>query len=119
MIQPDQSRAAVRLTTRLSALLVAVGLVLLPGAALAEVPEGWSNPDPVAPLHAILVFLVGPIGLFALIWLLASAGHLVRDAKAVPSITDPAPESREVGLDALMAGRDDEPAAIEAGSDKD
>jgi len=119
VIQPDQSRAAVRLTTRLSALLVAVGLVLLPGAALAEVPEGWSNPDPVAPLHAILVFLVGPIGLFALIWLLASAGHLVRDAKAVPSITDPAPESREVGLDALMAGRDDEPAAIEAGSDKD
>ena len=43
----------------------------------------------------------------------------MRDAKAVPSITDPAPESREVGLDALMAGRDDEPAAIEAGSDKD
>jgi hypothetical protein len=119
VIQPDLSRAAVRLVTRLSALLVASGLVLLPGVALAEVPEGWSTPDPVTPLHAILVFVVGPLGLFAVVWLLASAGHLVRNAQSVPSITDPDPESREVGLDALMGGRGHEPAALESAADQD
>lgn len=121
MTQPDLRRAVVRRTARLSSVLLAVGVLLAPGAALADVPEGWSDPDPVEPIHALLVFVVGPIALFVVIYLLASLPHLVGRAQAAPSVTDPEPAlpAGEGGLDALLGPRDDEPAALEASPERD
>ncbi len=107
------TQRAVRRSLRISVTLAASGAVLLASPAGA-VPEGWSDPDPVSGLSAILVFIVGPLALFGLTVLLASLPRLIGGAKAAPSITDPQPDPERTGLDALLGGRDDEPAALES-----
>lgn len=52
--------------------------VALAGPALADVPEGWSDPDPMSWGHLLLLILVIPIGLAIVISLLAALPGLVK-----------------------------------------
>jgi hypothetical protein len=72
----------VRRAARSFALLTvsAVALIAAPAHA-AGVPEGWSNPDPVEPLHYLFILAGGPLLLFALIALVAAAPALARGEK--------------------------------------
>jgi hypothetical protein len=75
---------------RRTALVVTVvtGLALLAAPALAQ-PEGWSDPDPVDPMRALLVFLGAPIGIALVLTFLTLAPGLVRQQKDAPSLTAP------------------------------
>jgi hypothetical protein len=67
------------LVRRTSVVLVAGGLVLaVAGPAGADVPEGWSDPDAVSPLHAVLVLVGIPLLLFVLITLAVVVPSLLR-----------------------------------------
>jgi hypothetical protein len=56
------------LARRTSVVVLAGALVLaVAGPAGADVPEGWSNPDPVDPMHTILVLVGIPLLLFVVI----------------------------------------------------
>ncbi|WP_372727654.1 hypothetical protein [Nocardioides sp.] len=69
----------VTLARRTTAVLVASAtLVVLAGPAHADVPEGWSNPEPVSPLYALLLLGGVPILLFALVWAAVYVPPLVR-----------------------------------------
>lgn len=55
-VTPALSSALRRLTAVAGTLaLTALGAVLLAAPASADVPVGWSDPDPVDPLHVVLV----------------------------------------------------------------
>jgi len=67
------------LVRRTSVVLVAGGLVALSaGPASADVPEGWSNPSDVDPVHAILVFVGIPVLLFVIITACVLLPSLIR-----------------------------------------
>jgi len=87
---------------RRTALVVTVvtGLALLAAPALAQ-PEGWSDPDPVDPMRAILIFLGAPIGLALVIAFLAVVPSLVRGEQP----ETPAP-GRHVALDGADSPRE-------------
>lgn len=73
------------LLRRTSLVLVVAGLVLAaPAAANAEVPEGWSDPDPVDPWHAVLVLVGIPLLLFVVITLLVVVPGLVKGERFTP-----------------------------------
>jgi hypothetical protein len=73
------------LARRTSVVLVAGGLVLaVAGPAGADVPEGWSTPDPVSPLHALLVLAGIPLLLFLLITLAVVVPGLVKGERFTP-----------------------------------
>jgi hypothetical protein len=73
------------LVRRTSIVLVTGGLVLaVAGPAGADVPEGWSDPDAVSPLHALLVLAGIPILLFALITLAVVVPGLVKGERFTP-----------------------------------
>jgi len=75
-------------TTKLAHLLrrtllavTVAGLVLAtagPASAMPQVPEFWSDPEPVDGMHTVLVFIVLPIALFAVITLLVMLPSLLR-----------------------------------------
>lgn len=86
---PDSSSIAIRRTSRaLSALcvpgLAGAAVVLTPAAAHADVPEGWSNPDPVDKLNALLLLGGGPLLLFVLICLAVYLPSMVRGERLLP-----------------------------------
>lgn len=59
------------LARRTTVVLAATAVVLTAaGPAGADVPEGWSNPEPVSPWHALLVLGGIPLALFVVIALL-------------------------------------------------
>ncbi len=65
--------ASTSLLRRAAALLAGLLVVLTSGVVLAapataDVPEGWSDPDPVSTLEALLIFAGIPLLLFVLIW---------------------------------------------------
>ncbi|MCW2792149.1 MAG: hypothetical protein JWO76_1247 [Nocardioides sp.] len=62
----------------------AATLVALAGPASADVPEGWSDPDPVSPLHAILLLGGVPLLLFVLITLAIYIPALIRGERVAP-----------------------------------
>jgi len=70
----------------------AVGAVLaasvLAAPAGAEVPENWSNPEPVSLLHALLVLGGIPLGLFVLIAVLVSVPGWVSGATTGSTSTE-------------------------------
>lgn len=70
-------RAAVLGTAVATALMVAA-------PAGAEVPEGWSDPDPVSGMHALLVLGGMPLLLFVLIVLAVYVPALVRGERVAP-----------------------------------
>ena len=75
---------------------VAVATPLLVAApAHADVPEGWSDPEPVDPLHAILVLGGIPLLLFVVITAAVYVPSLIRGERVAPGA--PAFESQWFG----------------------
>ena len=73
------------LARRTTVVLAATAAVLAAaGPASAEVPEGWSDPDQVSVLHALLVFAGIPVLLFVVIVVLVYIPALVRGERATP-----------------------------------
>lgn len=67
--------------TLTTALAVAV---LTAAPAGAEVPEGWSDPEPVDPMHAILVAVVLPLVLGLVLTALVYGPPLARGERVAP-----------------------------------
>ncbi len=65
-------------------LLSAPVLALLATPAHADVPEGWSEPETVDTLQALLLFVGGPILLFALIALAVYLPAMIRGERLLP-----------------------------------
>lgn len=75
------------------AALVAVGgslatalavAVLTAAPAAAEVPDGWSDPDPVDPLHVVLVAVLLPLLLALVLVALVYGPPLARGERVAP-----------------------------------
>ena len=76
-----------RRAVRAVAIVVVATLVLAASPALADVPSGWPEPEPVPLLRALLVYLVAPLGLLLLIALLTVTPSLARGER--PSVGTP------------------------------
>jgi hypothetical protein len=73
------------LVRRTSVVLLAGGLLLaVSGPAGADVPEGWSNPKDVSPVHALLVLAGIPLLLFLLITLAVVLPGVVKGERFTP-----------------------------------
>lgn len=73
------------LARRTTVVLAAAATVLATaGPASAEVPEGWSDPDAVSALQAILVLVGIPLLLFLVITLLVYLPAMVRGERVAP-----------------------------------
>lgn len=94
--------------------VASTAIVMAPVTPVFAAPEGWSDPDPVNPLHALTVYVFAPLGLYLLTILLASVPRFLEGAKSAPKVTDPAPNTR---LGALFG--DDEAPELEASKDAD
>lgn len=103
------ARHATRRAARVAVLAAPVLSVLMATPALA-VPEGWSEPDPVSTLDALLVWVILPLAVFGLVALLASLPMFVSTARTAPGVTDPAPVEERSGLDELLGGAEEAPA---------
>lgn len=66
------------MATTSAMLSIALSGVVLASPAHANVPEGWSNPADVDPVHAILLLVGGPLALFILIALLVYLPAMAR-----------------------------------------
>ena len=84
VITPAPSITA-RFAARASLPLVALGLALLAAPAHADVAEGWSNPEDVNALHALLLLAGVPLLLFVLIGLAVYVPALVRGEDVSPT----------------------------------
>ena len=73
-------RRALRHTPVLAMLLVAA----LAAPARADVPEGWSDPDPVDGMHALLVLVLVPLGLFVLLVVATYLPAMVKGERLLP-----------------------------------
>lgn len=84
------------LVRRAGVLLAALAAPLLvAGPAAAEVPEGWSEPEPVSALEAVLILGVIPLGLFVLILLAVYLPALARGERVAPGA--PAMDNQWIG----------------------
>jgi hypothetical protein len=73
------------LARRTTVVLAAAAAVLATaGPASAEVPEGWSDPEEVSVLHAVLVLGGIPLLLFVVISLLVYIPSMVRGERGGP-----------------------------------
>jgi hypothetical protein len=74
-----------RRARRTSAVLLGTALVLAAASpAGADVPEGWSNPSDVDPLHTVLVFVGIPVLLFVVITLLVVIPGVIKGERFTP-----------------------------------
>ena len=62
-------------------------VVALAGPASADVPEGWSDPAPVSPLHALLLLGGVPLLLFVVIALLVLVPGFRKGERFTPRST--------------------------------
>lgn len=77
------------LIRRIALVLTAAALpVLAAGPAVAEVPEGWSNPDEVGILQLLLVIGAIPVALAVLIGLAIYLPALARGENVKPGGSD-------------------------------
>jgi hypothetical protein len=96
----------------LAAITVAVALTLtFTGAASADVPEGWSNPDPVSFMHTLLVLVGVPLLVLVLITLAVYVPAVVRGENVTPAGARADNE--------WFGGRRDTGKALEAGASAD
>lgn len=65
-------------------MLTLTAAVLLAAPASADVPEGWSNPDPVSGITVLWMLVGVPIGLILLIALFTYAPAMIRGEKLTP-----------------------------------
>ncbi|MDN4172663.1 hypothetical protein QWY28_06905 [Nocardioides sp. SOB77] len=107
--------ASIRPVRRAAALLTGLSVVLTSGVVLAapasaDVPEGWSDPDPVNTLHALLLLGGVPLLLFVLIALAVYVPALARGERVAPGTATP--ENQWIGgprkSTAELAGPDGE-----------
>lgn len=73
-----------QLVRRTSVLLVTGGLVLAGGPAVADVPEGWSDPAAVDPVEAILLLVVVPLLIVLVVTLLVVVPGVVKGERFTP-----------------------------------
>lgn len=101
-----------KLLRRAAVLTAAVATALMVAApAGAEVPEGWSDPDPVSGMHALLVLGGVPLLLFALIALAVYLPAMVRGERVAPGAATPGDQwfgGPRAGTHALKSGSDHE-----------
>ena len=104
----------------LAVVTVAVALPLTyAAAASADVPEGWSDSEPVSPLHALLVFVGIPLLLTVLLALAVYLPSVVRGESLAPAgarAEDQWFGGRRDADKALSASPSGRPAAGELGS---
>ena len=89
--EPSSSISVRRRSRRLTsaaAASVVVALTRLAAPASADVPEGWSNPDDVDMLYALLLLAGVPLLLFVIIALLTYLPALIRGEKLAPGAAD-------------------------------
>ena len=85
LVITSATSTTVRFAARASLPLVALAFALLAAPAHADVAEGWSDPDDVSALHALLLLGGVPIGLFVLIALAVYLPALVRGEDISPT----------------------------------
>jgi len=88
--------------------------VLLSSPALAGTPGTWPSPPPLSAMHALLIFVGGPLAIIFVVTLLVLAPSLVRgdrQQRGVASWTEPQWFGRPG--DAVPAGR---PSRAEIGT---
>ena len=74
-----------RRARRTSVVLLGGALVVLAGGpAGADVPEGWSDPEAVDPLHAVLLFVGVPLVLFLVITALVVIPGVIKGERFTP-----------------------------------
>ena len=89
--EPSSSLPVRRRSRRLTSAAAASVVVALTGLAApagADVPEGWSNPDDVDTLHALLLLGGVPLLLFVGILVLTYLPALIRGEKLAPGAAD-------------------------------
>jgi hypothetical protein len=96
ILLPVTTKRAI-IVRRTAVLLAAAGsaAVGVAGPAAADVPEGWSNPEPVSVLHALLILAGLPALLFVLITIAVYVPSLVRGERVKPG--PPAVENQWFG----------------------
>lgn len=75
-------RRAARAASISAGLAVIGSVAVLASPASANVPEDWSNPEPVDTVHALIVYLGAPLGLVLIIALLVYLPSLARGEKS-------------------------------------
>lgn len=80
----DSRRAARALSGLLVPGIAVSAIALTPVPAHADVPEGWSNPDPVDKLDALLLLVGGPLLLIVLICLAVYLPSMIRGERLLP-----------------------------------
>lgn len=78
------SRRILRLTVTAAVLGLLAGVTLLATPASADVPDGWSDPDPVNNFHALLVVGLIPAGIALLIAFLVYVPAFVKGERITP-----------------------------------
>lgn len=73
-----------RRALRAAVLLSAPALAALAAPAYADVPEGWSEVEPVDNLQALLFLVGGPVLLFVLIALAVYVPAMIRGERLLP-----------------------------------
>jgi hypothetical protein len=89
--EPSSSISVRRRSRRLArAAAVSAGLAVaaLAAPAHADVPEGWSDPEPVSTLYALLLLGGAPLILFVAIVVLTYLPAMVRGEKLTPGAAD-------------------------------
>lgn len=76
--------------------------------AMAEIPEGWSNPDPVDPMHTLLVLIGIPLLVIALVYAAIYLPGVVRGDRGSGTTTH----------DEWFGGSGKKPAELESTSDE-
>jgi hypothetical protein len=81
----------IRTLTRRTAVVLAAALLplIVAGPAGAEVPEGWSDPDPVSLLSVLVVIVAIPLGIGLLITLGVYGPALARGEHVAPGSDTP------------------------------
>ena len=66
--------------------LAPVALALVAAPAFADTPAKWPDAEPVSALHAMLILVAFPLGLFVIITLLVYVPSLARGEKYTPGL---------------------------------
>ncbi len=78
------------LRRRATVLIAAATIPLMVAApARADVPEGWSDPDPVSGMHTLLVLVGVPLLLFVVIVLAVYLPAMIRGERVAPGTATP------------------------------
>jgi len=92
MHSTNRSRTVARVAVSGLSAAIFSSALLLASPASANVPEGWSDPDPVEPLHMLAILVGIPAAIAVVIILAVIAPGLARGEKFVHSNAAPDPE---------------------------